>query len=309
MSTTSEHRTAVLLMAYGTPRTPEEIEPYYTDIRRGRAPTPELLAELTARYDAIGGISPLAARTEAQRDALQRALDAISPDRFEVVLGLKHAEPKIETAVAGLAERGFRSIVGLVLAPHYSTYSIGQYMDRARAAAEPHGISVVGVDSWAVDPAFVEFLARDMKARLAALPTNTKVLFTAHSLPQRIIDGGDPYPNELRATAEAVAAAVGLTDWSSWSIAWQSAGRTPEPWIGPDILAVIDDLAASENASGVLVCACGFVADHLEVLFDLDIEARAHARDKGLAFDRTACVNDDAAVIASLAARVVELAG
>ncbi len=309
MSTTSEHRTAVLLMAYGTPRTPEEIEPYYTDIRRGRAPTPELLAELTARYDAIGGISPLAARTEAQRDALQRALDAISPDRFEVVLGLKHAEPKIETAVAELAERGFRSIVGLVLAPHYSTYSIGQYMDRARAAAEPHGISVVGVDSWAVDPAFVEFLARDMKARLAALPTNTKVLFTAHSLPQRIIDGGDPYPNELRATAEAVAAAVGLTDWSSWSIAWQSAGRTPEPWIGPDILAVIDDLAASENASGVLVCACGFVADHLEVLFDLDIEARAHARDKGLAFDRTACVNDDAAVIASLAARVVELAG
>jgi len=307
--TAPEHRTAVLLMAYGTPRTPEEIEPYYTDIRRGRAPTPELLAELTARYDAIGGISPLAARTEAQRDALQRALDAISPDRFEVVLGLKHAEPKIETAVAELAERGVRSIVGLVLAPHYSTYSIGQYMDRARAAAEPHGISVVGVDSWAVDPAFVEFLARDMKARLAALPTNTKVLFTAHSLPQRIIDGGDPYPNELRATAEAVAAAVGLTDWSSWSIAWQSAGRTPEPWIGPDILAVIDDLAASENASGVLVCACGFVADHLEVLFDLDIEARAHARDKGLAFDRTACVNDDAAVIASLAARVVELAG
>jgi len=307
MSTTPEHRTAVLLMAYGTPRTPEEIEPYYTDIRRGRAPTPELLAELTARYDAIGGISPLAARTEAQRDALQRALDAISPDRFEVVLGLKHAEPKIETAVAELAERGFRSIVGLVLAPHYSTYSIGQYMDRARAAAEPHGISVVGVDSWAVDPAFVEFLARDMKARLAALPTNTKVLFTAHSLPQRIIDGGDPYPNELRATAEAVAAAVGLTDWSSWSIAWQSAGRTPEPWIGPDILAVIDDLAASENASGVVVCACGFVADHLEVLFDLDIEARKHAESKGLAFDRTACVNDDAGIMTALAHRVITI--
>ncbi len=300
-------KTAVLLMAYGTPRTPAEIEPYYTDIRRGRAPTPELLAELVGRYDAIGGISPLAARTEAQRDGLQRALDVLRPGAYEVVLGLKHAEPKIETAVADLAARGFRSIVGLVLAPHYSSYSIGQYMDRTRAAAEPHGIVVTGIDSWATDEAFVEFLADDMGARLRTMPANTKILFTAHSLPQRIIDAGDPYPDELRATAEAVAARVGLSDWSSWSVAWQSAGRTPEPWIGPDILAVIDDLAASENASGVLVCACGFVADHLEVLFDLDIEARAHAENKGLAFDRTACVNDDERVLASLARRVVAL--
>jgi ferrochelatase len=307
-TTTNNERIAVLLMAYGTPRTPEEIEPYYTDIRRGRPPTPELLAELTDRYDAIGGISPLAARTEAQRDALQRALDAIAPRRFEVVLGLKHAEPKIETAVDDLAERGFRRIIGLVLAPHFSSYSIGQYMDRTRAAAAPHDIEVSGVESWATDPAFVDFLATDLRARLNAMPSNTKVLFTAHSLPQRIIDAGDPYPNELRATAEAVASIVGLSDWSSWSIAWQSAGRTPEPWIGPDILAVIDDLAASDNSSGVLVCACGFVADHLEVLFDLDIEARRHAEGKGLAFDRTACVNDDSTVIASLARRVAELA-
>ena len=301
------NKTAVLLMAYGTPRTPAEIEPYYTDIRRGRAPTPELLAELVGRYDAIGGISPLAARTEAQRDALQRALDSLRPGAYEVVLGLKHAEPKIETAVDELASRGFRSIVGLVLAPHYSSYSIGQYMDRTRAAAEPHGITVTGIDSWATDEAFVEFLVDDMRSRLARMPANTKVLFTAHSLPQRIIDAGDPYPEQLRATAEAVASRVGLSDWSSWSIAWQSAGRTPEPWIGPDILAVIDDLAASENASGVLVCACGFVADHLEVLYDLDIEASAHATAKGLAFDRTACVNDDENVMLSLARRVVSL--
>ena len=301
------NKIAVLLMAYGTPRTPAEIEPYYTDIRRGRAPTPELLAELVGRYDAIGGISPLAARTEAQRDALQRALDSLRPGAYEVVLGLKHAEPKIETAVDELASRGFRSIIGLVLAPHYSSYSIGQYMDRTRAAAEPHGITVTGIDSWATDEAFVEFLATDMRSRLSRMPANTKVLFTAHSLPQRIIDAGDPYPEQLRATAEAVASRVGLSDWSSWSIAWQSAGRTPEPWIGPDILAVIDDLAASENASGVLVCACGFVADHLEVLYDLDIEASAHATAKGLAFDRTACVNDDENVMLSLAQRVVSL--
>jgi ferrochelatase len=298
-------KTAVLLMAYGTPRTPAEIEPYYTDIRRGRAPTPEQLADLVARYDAIGGISPLAARTEAQRDALQKALNEIAPDTYEVVLGLKHAAPMIETAVNELAARGFQHIIGLVLAPHYSSFSIGQYMGRARAAAEPHGITVTAIDSWATEPAFVEFLAADLRSRLSAMPANTKVLFTAHSLPQRIIDAGDPYPDELRSTAEAVAVAAGLDSWSSWSIAWQSAGRTPEPWIGPDILAVIDDLAASENASGVVVCACGFVADHLEVLFDLDIEARQHAQAKGLAFDRTSCVNDDATIMHALAQRVI----
>lgn len=298
-------KTAVLLMAYGTPRTPAEIEPYYTDIRRGRAPTPEQLADLVARYDAIGGISPLAARTEAQRDALQSALNAIAPDTYEVVLGLKHAAPMIETAVNELAARGFRHIIGLVLAPHYSSFSIGQYMDRTRAAAEPHGITVTSIDSWATEPAFIEFLAADLRTRLSAMPENTKVLFTAHSLPQRIIDAGDPYPNELRSTAEAVATTAGLDSWSSWSIAWQSAGRTPEPWIGPDILAVIDDLAASENASGVVVCACGFVADHLEVLFDLDIEAKKHAEAKGLAFDRTSCVNDNASIMHALAERVV----
>ena len=157
-------RVAVLLMAYGTPRTREEIEPYYTDIRRGRPPTPEALADLTARYDALGGTSPLAARTEAQRDALQRALDAVQPGRFEVSLGLKHAEPKIEAAVDAIAAAGFGHIVGLVLAPHYSAYSVGQYLDRARAAAEPHGVPVSGVESWATEPAFVDFVARDLAA-------------------------------------------------------------------------------------------------------------------------------------------------
>lgn len=298
---------AVLLMAYGTPRTPEDIEPYYTDIRRGRAPTPELLADLVARYDAIGGISPLAQRTDAQRDALQKALDEQAPGRYRVVLGLKHAEPKIETAVADIAAQGVARIIGVVLAPHYSSYSIGQYLGRAREAAEPHGITVDGVDSWATEPAFVSFLADDLRMRLASMPSTTKVLFTAHSLPQRIIDAGDPYPDELRATAEAVAAQVGLEPWSQWAIAWQSAGRTPEPWLGPDVLAVIDELAANGDVGGVLVSACGFVADHLEVLYDLDIEARHHAEQLGLVFDRTACVNDDQAVMAALADRVLAL--
>lgn len=293
-------------MAYGTPRSQEEILPYYTDIRRGRPPTPELLAELTARYDAIGGISPLAQRTESQRDELQRQLDTLEPGRFSVRLGLKHAHPMIEEAVEDFASDGFTELVALVLAPHFSSYSIGQYVGRAREAATPHGISVHSVDSWATEPAFVDFIATDMRRRLASMPADTRVLFTAHSLPQRIIDGGDPYPNELRSTAEAVASAIGLREGTQWSIAWQSAGRTPEPWIGPDILAVIDDLADARSTSAVLVSACGFVADHLEVLYDLDIEAKAHASARGLGFDRTACVNDDPLVMQALARRVTD---
>jgi ferrochelatase len=306
-------RVAVVVMAYGTPRTPEEIEPYYTDIRRGRPPTPEALADLVARYAAIGGVSPLAQLTEAQAAALQHALDAAEPGRFEVSLGLKHADPKVEATAARVAADGAGAVVGLVLAPHYSSYSIGQYLDRARQGVAESGadIAVVGVESWATEPAFVEFLASDLARRVADMRGRTggtvRVLFTAHSLPQRIIDGGDPYPDELRSTAEAVAARVGLTEGDDWQIAWQSAGRTPEPWIGPDILEVIDSLADG-GVAGVIVCACGFVADHLEVLYDLDIEAAARAASHGLAFDRTACVNDDPTVMAALADRVRAIA-
>lgn len=303
-------RTAVVVMAYGTPRTKEEILPYYTDIRRGRPPTDEALQDLINRYDAIGGLSPLKKLTEDQAAALQRELDVIQPGHFQVFLGLKHATPFVEEAVAEVAAQGFKKIVGIVLAPHFSSYSIGQYMGRVRDAATPHGIEVTSVESWARNNEFIEFLATDMKKKLASMPERTKVLFTAHSLPQRIIDGGDPYPDELRATAELVAERAGLTRWSQWSIAWQSAGRTPEPWIGPDILEVIDSISTTRDSDepidGVLVSACGFVADHLEVLYDLDIEAAHRAQSHGLAFARTACVNDDSSVMASLARMVAD---
>ncbi|CAN5576194.1 ferrochelatase [soil metagenome] len=307
---TNASRTAVLLMAYGTPRHVDEIASYYTDIRRGRPPTDEQLANLTSRYDAIGGLSPLAARTEAQRDALQHALDATTPGQYYVALGLKHADPQIESTMATLAADGFRRVIALVAAPHYSVLSVGQYLARATAAGELHDIEVVGIESWATEPAFVEFSAEQVRTQLATMPTNTKVLFTAHSLPERVLTlEGERYADEVRATAEQVAAAVGLEHWSQWATAWQSAGRTSEPWLTPDILTVIDDLAAAENYAngerGVLVCAVGFVADHLEVLYDLDIEAAAHAQQRGLAFARTACVNDAPSVMAALAARVV----
>jgi len=287
----------VVVMAYGTPRSPDDILPYYTDIRRGRPPTDEQLADLTRRYAAIGGTSPLAARTEAQRAAIQRALDALSPGTYRVVLGLKHADPKIEVAVEQLADAS--RLVGLVLAPHFSELSVGEYLGRMSAAAR---VDVAGIRSWATEPAFVDLIATDIAHRLAAMPSGTHVLFTAHSLPKRILTSGDPYPDELRATAEAVAEHAALEP-QRWSIAWQSAGRTPEPWLGPDVLEVIDDL----DAPGLLVSAVGFVADHLEVLYDLDIEAAERAAARGIAFDRTSCVNDDPDVMAALARRVVEI--
>jgi ferrochelatase len=298
----TETRTAVVLMAYGTPRSAEQILPYYTDIRRGNPPSPEQLANLTARYEAIGGLSPLAQRTEAQRVALQAALDTAADGRYHVVLGLKHAAPFIEQAVDTLADGGFGDVVGLVLAPHYSAFSVGQYLTRLSDAASLRHMTVRSIESWATEPAFVEFIARDLGAKLSTLPAETRVLFTAHSLPQRILSAGDQYPAQVRATAELVAASLGLDDWAT---AWQSAGRTTEPWLGPDILEVIDDLAADGRTRSVLVSAVGFVADHLEVLYDLDIEAAGRATKHGLAFARTACVNDDADVMAALAARVI----
>jgi ferrochelatase len=293
----------VVVMAYGTPASPEDIEPYYTHIRRGRPPTPEQLAELTARYAAIGGISPLAQRTRAQLDGIAAALDAAEPGRFVVRLGQKHAAPFIEDAVADLAAVGVEQVVGVVLAPHYSGFSVGQYNERAAQAAAEVGLRFAGIDSWSLEPAFLDHQAASVRERLAGLPERTKVVFTAHSLPERVLEG-DPYPDQLRASAEEIAQRAGLGMWATWSIGWQSAGRTPEPWRGPDILDIISELAATGSAEGILVVPQGFTSDHLEVVYDLDIEAAAAAAEVGLAFARTDVVNDDPAVMATLAGRL-----
>lgn len=297
----------VVVMAYGTPASPEDIPAYYTHIRRGRPPSDEQLAELTARYDALGGTSPLAQRTRAQLDAIARALDDAAPGRFLVRLGQKHAAPFIEDAVEQLAGEGVDHVVGVVLAPHYSGFSVGQYNERAGAAAAQHDTTYSGIERWSLEPAFIEHQAGSVRERLASLPERTKVVFTAHSLPERVLEG-DPYPDELRASAEAIAGAAGLAPWSSWSLGWQSAGRTPEPWRGPDILDIIRELAGTGRADGVLVVPQGFTSDHLEVLYDLDIEAAGVAAEVGLAFARTDVVNDDPAVMGALADRLLALA-
>jgi ferrochelatase len=288
-----------LVMAYGTPASLDDLEAYYTHIRRGRAPEPHQLDELRGRYEAIGGVSPLRSITADQAARIGVALG----DDWVVAQGLKHAPPFIEDGVAALANAGVERVVGVVLAPHFSRGSVGEYAARLEAAAAEHRMAVRVVQSWHNLPEWVDFQARAVRDALAGLPERTKVLFTAHSLPERVLVD-DPYPDELRASATAVAEAVGLAPWAGWSIAWQSAGRTADPWRGPDILQVLDDLAGTGRADGVLVCPQGFTADHLEVLYDLDVEAAAHAARRGLAFARTRSLNDDPVVLGALAARV-----
>jgi len=293
----------VLVMAYGTPAGPGDVESYYTHIRRGRPPEPEQLADLVRRYQAIGGISPLAERTAAQRSAIAAALG----DGWVVGAGNKHAAPFIEDGVAALARQGVESIVGVVLAPHYSAGSVGEYHRRAEAASEEAGLTFRHVDHWYDLDAHLDLLATSLRARLDAAEPNTKVLFTAHSLPERVLEG-DPYPEQLYAGAASIADRAGLLAWGDWGIAWQSAGRTPEPWRGPDILSVIDDLAETGRSAGLVVVPHGFTTEHLEVLYDLDIEAAGRAADRGLAFARTAVVDDDPDVMAALAARIAATA-
>ena len=293
----------VLVMAHGTPARTEEIAPFYTRIRRGRAPTDEQLADLVRRYDAIGGLSPLTERTAAQVDALRAELEARAPGRYLVAYGAKHAEPFIEDGAAALIGAGVSGVVGLVLTPHGSSMGSGEYLQRAAEAVGTE-VPFVEVAPWYAAPALVDLLAARITEALDPLTPEQQagcpVIFTAHSLPERIRQLGDSYPDQLAESARLVATAAGLSDWS---VAWQSAGRTPEPWLGPDVREVIVQLGA-EGTDAVVVCPIGFVADHLEVLYDIDVEAAAVAAAAGVTLRRTASLNADPRFIAVLAQAV-----
>ncbi len=304
-------RVGVLVMAHGTPAAPGEIEAFYTRIRRGRPPAPEQLADLERRYRAIGGTSPLAARTADQVRGLAATLERRDPGRYLVAYGAKHTEPSIESAAEGLARQGVAAVVGLVLAPHRASMGSEEYLERAAATLAAHpAAAFVPVRQWYDAPGFAELVAGRVVEALAGLPQGAghrMVLFTAHSLPKRVVAAGDPYPDQLVASAGAVATAAALEGTGvAWRTGWQSAGRTPEPWLGPDLLEVLRGLPA-EGFGGVVVCPIGFVADHLEVLYDVEVEARGVAETAGLAFARTATLNDDPAFL-DLLARVVERA-
>jgi ferrochelatase len=310
----------VLLMAYGSPNGPGEIKPYYTDVRGGRPPTPQLLAELKARYERVGGHTPLLAISRAQTQELQRRLDAEAPGRYRVYLGMKHWHPFLEEPVRQMEADGIREALAIALAPHDSRLSIGGYIDKveaaqAKLAAEraTTGTSHVQptqftfVRSWHDEPLFWQALAARVRSARAAkfAPAERErlvVLFTAHSLPERIREWNDPYQRELLATSRGVAGLLGLAE-GRWDFAFQSAGRTPEPWLGPDILTSLRALAAA-GEHAVLICPVGFIADHLEILYDIDVECMALARELGIHVERIEMLNSDPELIDALAAVV-----
>ena len=283
----------VLLMAYGSPSRPEEIAAYYTHIRGGRPPSTELLEELRERYAAIGGRSPLPEITERQAAALERRLNA-GGGSWRVYVGMRHWQPWIADAVRRMADDGIRRAVGLALAPHDSRMSAGAYVESARQALdalEPERRPAVRfVRSWATHPLLADALARRLQAVLEQAGGEPVALFTAHSLPERILSWDDPYPREVEATCRAIVERVGLEP-GRWRIAYQSQGRTAEPWLGPTLESALQECAQS-GARQVVVCPVGFVADHLEVLYDIDIEARALANRLGLRLERTPSFND-----------------
>ena len=280
---------AVVLMAYGSPSRAEDVRPYLEDVRGGRPVSDEAVEELAERYRRIGGRSPLDEVTEAQRAALERELGV------PVFVGMKHWRPRIAEAIDAALATGATRIVGLVLAPHYSRLSVGEYRDRLEAAVAARA-ELVLVESWHDHPAFLDVVADRVRG------TDAWVVFTAHSLPERILADGDPYRDQLLETSRLVAERAGLKDWS---FAFQSASPTGEPWLGPDVL---DELGRLREAGveKVLVAPVGFVSDHLEILWDLDVEARERAAELGLELDRIESLNDDPAFVRALAELVEE---
>jgi ferrochelatase len=277
---------AVVLMAYGSPERLAEVPAYYADIRGGRPARPELVDDLVERYRRLGveDRSPLNAITEETRAALERELE------LPVFTGMKHWRPRIGEAVGRALAGGADTVVGLVLAPHYSLLSIKGYRDQVEAALAGRA-ELRFVESWHDEPGFVRLLGERVRG------TGAHVVFTAHSLPERVLALGDPYQDQLLETAQLVAGAAGL---ERWSFSYQSESPTGEPWLGPDILDHLEALAA-EGVEEVLVCPVGFVADHLEIRWDLDVEATEKAGELGIRLSRIEMPNADPAFVATLA--------
>ena len=279
-------KTAVIAMAYGSPSRVEDIPAYFADIRGGRPVAQERVDELVERYRRIGGGSPLNEITERQRAALELELG------LPVYVGMKHWEPRIADAVERATREGAERLVGLVLAPHYSRMSIGGYRDRLERALDG-AAELRFIESWHDHEPFIDLLADRVHG------SDAHVVFTAHSLPERILAEGDPYRDQLLETSRLVAARAGIPD-GRWSFAFQSESATGEPWLGPDILDHLDELHGG-GVQKVLVAPVGFVADHLEILWDIDVEARERAAVLGLELDRIASLNDDPAFVRALA--------
>ena len=310
MKDPSRRPIGVLVMAYGGPNELAEVEPYLLDVRGFRPTAAHIIEEVRERYRAIGGRSPILERTREQAAALDAALNAESggPDSapFAAFVGMRHWRPYIREALAEMGKAGITRAVGLVMAPHYSRMSVGAYFEKVAEAGSP--IQIARVERWHLLPGYIDAVARRVGEALARfLPerrAGVTVLFTAHSLPERILAWDDPYPRELRESVEAVRRRLGE---QPCELAYQSAAMTPEPWLGPDAGEVIARLAA-EDRRDVIIAPIGFTTEHVEILYDIDIELQRRARALGVQLERIEMVNDDREMIQDLAGLISRMA-
>ena len=281
-------------MAYGGPGSLAEVDAYLMDVRGGRPTRPELVEEIRARYQQIGGRSPILELTRAQAAGIGRELG----DRFQTFVGMRHWHPYIQEAVGDIEAQGFQRVVGVAMAPHYSNMSVSAYEKKLLQAADGR-LDVTLVRTWWKQPQFLNATANRIRQALKRFPNGTQplIIFTAHSLPEKIVASADPYPDELKASAVDVANRASLTEWR---FAYQSAGATAEPWLGPDAAEVITE-SARAGSKAVLLVPIGFVCDHVEILYDIDVEYQALARSLGIQLERTESLNDDPGLLAAVA--------
>jgi len=302
-----DNKIGVLLMAYGAAGSLDEIEPYLMDIRGGRPTSPQLVEEVKHRYQLMGGKSPLLEITKQQADALEKILNQGQP-RFKTYIGMRHWHPYIKDTVATMAADDLQEMVALCLTPYYSKMSVGAYYqkldDAVAAAGAPFKIR--RIESWNDHPKLIEAIAEKVARALERFPSDIRkkvpLLFSAHSLPERILAEKDPYPQELHETIELVMKKIGPY---AWRFAYQSKGRTPEPWLGPDVADIINELHGQGHRH-LLMAPIGFISDHMETLYDVDVMYREQCRSKGIQLERAESLNASPAFIEALAAVVRE---
>lgn len=304
----TKKKMGLLVMAYGTPYKEEDIEAYYTHIRRGRPPAPEQLEDLRNRYQAIGGISPLAKITENQANALGERLNAVQDDiEFTVYIGLKHITPFVEEAVEAMHNDGIKEAVSIVLAPHYSSFSVKSYNTRAKEEADKYGIAITSVESWYKQPKFIQYWSEKIRNTFTSMNEAERekacLVVSAHSLPEKIKQFGDPYPEQLAETAKLIAEAAEV---DTYAVGWQSEGQTGEPWLGPDVQDLTRDLHEEKGYEAFVYTPVGFISDHLEVLYDNDFECKVVCDEIGAAYYRPEMPNTDPLFIDAMADAVLD---
>lgn len=293
----------LLVMAYGTPYKESDIEPYYTDIRHGKKPSEEEVQDLKDRYEFIGGLSPLAHTTDKQAEALRDALnEAYEDTTFKLYIGLKHIHPYIEDAVEAMHQDGIEEAVTVVLAPHYSSFSVGSYGKRAEEEAEKYGIKLTHVKHYFKQPKFIQYWTEKVNETLEEIPKdehdNTVLVVSAHSLPKGMIErNNDPYPRELHETAELMQAHSNIIHVAE---GWQSEGNTGTPWLGPDVQDLTRTLYQEHGYQHFIYTPVGFVCEHLEVLYDNDHECKVVCDELGVNYYRPQMPNTDPLFIGAI---------